>query len=362
MAKSRFAEIKVGLLVVLAIFLLVTLTVSISDFTAQWKDTIKIYVKVPSIVGLEPYSKVTYSGVKIGVIVSAEYDESLEMAILCAEIERNSPVALNSNARFTSASLLSPLFLEISGGSKDQRIKTLLNFGTLKPSEKIYLAGQPSASIVDLLGLAANIKPVLATLQHTLDSVAGLVDNVSNELTGIMQDASQLLKQTQPRVLSLMDTADGFINNASGEAIPTLQNVRITTDSLKKNLPKTIDSVEHKVSTALTDADGFIRSASPEMIITVRTLRESLEQLRNQAGSIEKRLSAVLDNTNGVVVNNKDEIERIMIRLEKISANLDDMSGQLAKNPWRLLWKTEAKKDPKRVSPDWDPFEDITKQ
>ena len=226
-------------------------------------------------------------------------------------------MALNSEARFTSASLLSPLFLEISKGTKEKRLKTLLDQGKLKSSEKIYLDGLPYASIGDVFALAADIKQVLEKIQLPLENAAGLIENVSVEFTGILRDIDQLLIQVQPRILALMDHSDGFIQNTSKEIIPTLQNVRQTTDLLKTGVPKTISAVDKKVSGVLGDANGLIRSVSPELVSTVQSLRESMQQLRTQANSVEKRLSALLDNSNRVVVDNKDEIDRILIRLEK---------------------------------------------
>jgi ABC-type transporter Mla subunit MlaD len=363
MAKTKLAEVKVGLMVILGLAFLVMLSISIGNFETLWADRIPIFVTVPSSVGLERYAQVTYSGVRIGTVLDITYDETRDRAVIHAEIDRDSPVATDSQARFTSSSLLSSLFLEISGGSEDQKIKKLLQEGELDLQNPIYIDAMPYISIGEVFALAADVKLALQKvetladdLRPALQKAAGFVDSVSLEFTVILSEINSAIVSTKPRISTLLDHSDDVILGVSSEIVPTIATIRKGADSLSQTLPQVVQNIDRNVDDILMDAHGLIASASPELISTMQALRESIISLKDRVENVESRVVTILDTTNSVVEDNRDELHRILLRLERTTAHLDDLSGQLAKNPWRLIWKSEGKKDPDRLSPDWDPF------
>jgi ABC-type transporter Mla subunit MlaD len=355
----------VGALVVVSLLVLLAITISIGNFETYFADTLPIYIKVPSAVGLDPYTQVTFSGVKIGQVVQINYDEELDMAVICAEIDRSSPVATDSEARFTSASLLSNLFIEISGGSDEKKIKHLLEEGEVDPEdEKIYIEAEPYISIGEVFALASDVKGALQKIEELADelkpalrSAQGFVESVSVEFTDMLDEMDDLFVESKPIVVDLLENSNGMILAASQEMIPAIQTVRSGADRISKTLPRVVDHIDKNLADILDEAEGLIKSVSPEMKMTMVTLRESIESLQTRMTNIESHLIVILENANQVVEENRDEIERIMIRMEDTSANLELLSRQLAKDPWRLIWKSEGKKDPNRVSPEWNPLD-----
>ncbi|MBD3265395.1 MCE family protein [bacterium] len=365
MAKTKWAELKIGLMVAIGLALLVTLTLSLGNFESYWDDTIPISIQVPSAVGLEPYTKVTYSGVKIGMVAGIEYNEDIQMAVVSAEIDRYSPVATDSQARLTSANLLSPLFLEISGGSEDKKIKTLLREGKLNLQDPIYIQARPYTSIGEVFALATDVKQALGKmesladeLQPALRSADGFIQSASAEFITILREMDELFVASSPRVLNLLDHSDQMIVSASQEIIPTVQTVHRGARELSQTLPRVVNNLDTNVTNILRDADAMVKSVSPELITTMTSMREAVSSLKARVANVESRLVMILDNANRLVESNRDELERIVLRVERITKNLDELSAQLADDPWRLIWKSEGKRDPTRVSPEWQPFKD----
>lgn len=363
MAKSRMAEIKVGLQIALALALFVMFSISIGNLKTYWVDTIEIFIKVPSVVGLEPYCPVTYAGVKIGKVLRNEYNESIEMAVICAEIRRDSPVALDSKARFTSASLLAPLFLDIYGGTKEQRIRTLLETNQLPPEPPVILEAEPYVSLTEVFALTADIKNTLRRVDEmaldvkpALMTADGLLKEVSREFSKLLVEFDGLIVDAHPRIVDLLEHSDDLISGASTELFPSVRSVLQGAEAVSSTLPPAIQNADQNITAVLSNTHALISSASPEILAAIRSVRGAVQSLEGRIENIEASLSTVLTQSSDVIQTNKDEIERILIRLDQTATHLESLSRQLEKDPWRVLWKTEGKKDPPRLSPHWDPF------
>lgn len=357
MARAPHTEIKVGLIVLLSLVLLVTLTLAAGNFGDLFADKIRVEIAIPSVVGLEVYAPVTYSGVRIGRVMDIRYDGEANMAVIEAEIERDSPVALDSECRFTSAGLLSSLFIEISGGSPEKRLARLLRIGEIEEGN-ITLEAAPYLSVGELFALAGDVKTTLGKVEEVLDNLNGpirsagdLIQDVSGEIKTLLAGVRGLVDRGGGKIELALDNANGFVAAASAEAIPALANVRRTAE----RLPGAIGRAEEKIGRLLEDADGMIAAASPEIILLAATLRETAEDFRGQAARLEEKLSAALDGAGGLIEENRQDIRVMAGHLARTSRRLDDLMDQLARHPWRALWKTEESRRPPRVSPEWKP-------
>ena len=359
MAAMSISEIKVGIMVILAITLLVAITISVGDLQNLFSDTITIHILTPRVNGLEPYAQVTYSGVRIGTVGSIRYDEEHEMVVIDAVINRESPVSSDSDVRFTSAGLLSPLYIEITGGKKELRLHKRIKQNKVKPNE-IYMKAEAYYSFGDMLALAGNVEEslekvqdVLDTLNPTLQQIGGLVSNVSAEANIILHEIDQLAITARPKFIELLDTTHSMIGDASSQIIPTLKDIREGAGKV----PALMEHAGAGVTRVIKQTSDLIDSVSPEVVNTIATLRITIENLHERITIIEKNLSTLLSDVDHLVVENRVDIDRMIQFLERTAANLDDLSAQLAKNPWRVIWKTDERKNPLRVSPDWQPFD-----
>jgi ABC-type transporter Mla subunit MlaD len=244
MAVISMSEVKVGVAVILASALLIALTIAVGNFESYFKDTITISIVVPSVVGLEPYAMVTYDGVRIGSVSDIYNDAQGDMVIIRAEIEMDSPVALDSEARFTAASLLSPLFIDITGGTPEKRIYTLLIEDKLNPDD-VLIEATPYMSIGDVFALAADVKSILNKVEGILDEIydplskfGGFVSNVSGEISVILADIRSITSESRPRVQEFLETSSGLISSASDRISATLRNIEESSEALPKFSPK----------------------------------------------------------------------------------------------------------------------------
>ncbi len=360
MALVSLSEMKVGVFVVLALVLFLVAILSVGNFQEYFSRTVTIHITIPSIDGLEKYSPVTYSGVRIGTVKDYQWDEERQTVVIDAQVDIDSSVSLDSKVNFTSASLLSPLFISISGGSKTKRIRDLIKNGAIDTKD-IYLEAEPYLSIGAIFALAGDVKNVLQKVEGVLGeidkplmAISDFIDDASKNVNIIMHDVDGMISDGHPRINQLLDNSNNMITSASGEIIPTLQDIR----KGAKGVAPLVSNTQKQLHDVLNKTSGLIESISPELdelsdeaIVLIKSINKRIE-------TIQSSIVRLTNDVDSVVVNNREDIDRIVAHLETTAANLNEISTELSKNPWRMIWKTEEKMAPPRVSPKWNPIMD----
>ncbi len=358
MAGFTFSEVKVGLMVVLATVLIVALTISVGNFETFFSKNVDVKILVESVEGLENFAKVTYAGVPIGRVIAIDYNRETDQAVIHAKIDLSYPVAQDSNVQITSSGLLSPLFINIVGGSEDKRFSHLLAENEIDHDD-LVLQAEPNYSIGEVLALTDDVKSVLGKVEEVLDSlheplqnVSSFVHNVSYEITVIAEKAHSILNKMDPRLQEILDNTSHFVISASAQAVPAIQSLRLGADKLPGLLSKTGQDINR----VLAGANDFIQAVSPETSLTIKELRNTVGDFRFRIKNVEDSLTQLLIDLDDLVIDNRDELDEFIVKLNHVMANMEDLSKQLAKNPWRLIWKTEERKEPIRQSPEWHPL------
>lgn len=358
MSQISYTEVKVGALVVIAIMLIVAISMSLTNIDQLLRETYRIRILVPSAVGLDVYSPVTYAGVRVGTIVDKVYNFEEDQAEIIAEINADSRVSLDSNVQITAANLLAPPFIEIRGGSKDKRLNQLIEAGEIEP-ENVYLQAQPYASIGELFALANDFKPVLkevedrlAQLEEPFGKVSGLIDQVSEEIRVIFHDLDGVLVDSRPLIRNTLANVNGFVEDASQEAIPLLHNLRAGSD----RIPGLLANLQGDMQTLLKQSNDLIASASPDIAGSAKELRLLLSDFRQRIQDVNQNVTQVLDAVESLVAGNRTDIDTMIDHMRRTTQNLDDLTRQLSKDPWRAIWRSEGREEPLRRSPQWNPI------
>lgn len=364
MAFVSQSEVKVGVLVLLSVALTLALTLSVGNFKEYFSNTILISITVPSVVGLENFSPVTYSGVRIGTVTRIRFDEILDKAVIEAKINYDSPVSIDSKVRFTSAGLLSPLFVEISEGSSNKRIRDLVLKGEIE-RDKIILEADPYLSFGEIFAVAGDAKTALKQLESILlgasgipKDIAGFINAVSQDVKVILSEIDYLLEQGSPKVFRALDRVDGLITGASEQVIPGLRDIRKTT----AYLPSFVTDTQRDLKRLMNKTGGLIDTVSPEVVKLSGEGVQLLQDLRKRVRELQSSVSVVLEDADSLIVDNREDINRIVAHLEQTAANLNEITNELKKNPWRIIWKTDEKQPPGRVSPQWNPIQNDKRQ
>lgn len=272
----RDEEIKVGVIVILAMILFLSSLVFVGGINLfrKKKATYITYFKFAG--GIEPGSFVRFGGLKIGTVQGAEIDPQdstrIRVKLLVAP---DAPIRANSKARISSLGFLGENYIEISPGTRDA--------APLPPDSEI-----PALEIVQL---------------------ADVFNNVNN----ITVNANKLVNDLDDKFLVLANNANQLINNLNATVGP--------------------ENREH-LSSALAHADALLGETRPQLKKTLANLETASAKLGptiENADTTMAQVKTLSANLNTVVTDNRQELREVLLRLReslndvrRLTVDLDD--------------------------------------
>ena len=88
-----------------------------------------------------------------------------------------------------------------------------------------------------------------------------------------------------------------------------------------------------------TIIDGDTASDMDDIMNQARKITEKVDLLVTDIRGLVGDLRQAAQNIDGILQENRDELHSIVLNLEGVSRNFDELSAELKKHPWRLLYK-----------------------
>jgi phospholipid/cholesterol/gamma-HCH transport system substrate-binding protein len=181
-------QVKVGLFVILGVFLMMLAVFLIGDTSHMWETKTHYRAAFKDVGGLKPGSPVRMGGLDIGVVQSVGYDNNnlndsrlyVRMAIVNAQAQR---IRTDSVATIGNKGLLGDKMVEVTGGSPTAP--------PLSPSELI-----PSEEPADIFAAARKVAEVAQNaVEHLEPLVKSLGDpKLADDIKGSVSDVHAILE------------------------------------------------------------------------------------------------------------------------------------------------------------------------
>lgn len=287
----RSQEVKVGLLVLVAMVLFFVFVFSITK--AGLKRDFNTYtVRFIQTNGVQPGTQVRIGGVLVGSVEKVYFppDDNTRIELLL-KVDANAPVRQNSLAFITTIGIMGEYYIEITTGSQDM---PLLPSGSRIPSKDIATLsqlGEPLQKVsAQLETLLANINAILTP--QTQENITGIITNVNDILAENEKKAGDLLENFSTLTLELQDL---------GRRLDTMMT---------------------------QNANSFSEVLS------------RLNSSMARAESLMHDLSTTTEYINAIVLTNEATFHEAMENLEDASRNFEEFSRQIKYKPWSLLRKS----------------------
>ena len=306
---NRREEAFVGLFVLIAAGLLVTVLFSLTGFLSRGEVPYRAYFKNAG--GLRPGAEVRYAGgPPVGRVRAVRSDpkDPAQMEIVF-RVEPDVPVKTDSVASITSVSPLSDNFLSIAPGSGGA---PLARPGTALKSEEYVGFADIEAELNDLgpkaKDLLDNLNARVTELQVTIARVNDtLSDRNRANLAASLDNARGILEENRP---ALHETLT-HIDTASAKIGPLL-------DDFKKTVKQANEALNH--------VDSAVVENRPD-------LRESIIELRKALANAD----TLTDQLNGTLNANSGNIDDILENFRQASENLKEFTETIKNRPYTLL-------------------------
>ena len=288
-------ELKIGIFVVViltASFFLVNYLRGEDIFNKEYKIT----GKYENVEGLVPSAPVFIKGFKAGKVTEVNYiTEDGEFEVVCS-VSSSFPVPTDSKMVIYAVDLMGGKGVKIALGEAEESAE-----------DGAQLETAFEAGLVDELG--ASIKPLLAKVGNTLDSLSVLVSGVNTMLS---EENVRRIDGTLANLEKTMSSVKGIaatINGKSAELEAFMDNLSAFSGKL--------EGLSEKVDTTITGFNGVVDQLNETDIKgLVASFKELVENINDPDGSINKLMK------DDSVYNSVDSLlNDVNILVKKIQEN-----------------------------------------
>lgn len=305
-------QAKVGLVVLVAAGLLLMAIFAIANLHLGGQySTFKTYFKFAG--GLESGAAVRFAGLKVGRVSAVRVDPQDTSRIeVLIEVAADTPLRTDSQAAVSQLGLLGENYVEILPGKSG----TPMAAGSTVPSTEVQ---DLNALIRKMSGLADTAQPLLADLRTNLNKISAQADTLLSQLTDTTSEENRkhihsVLHETDTMMVHNRDKIDTIATNfekASGDLKPLMTDLRNTNNKLEK---------------LLDNANGMVG--------------ENREQIRASIADLQKTListRAMVDQLQSTLVSNSDNLDVMLENFRQISENFREFSDTVKQRPYSLI-------------------------
>jgi len=310
------AEIKVGLLVVLAGILLTVLLTMASDWVVGTPGE-ELTIVFDSVSNLKRGAHVLLSGVSIGRVIRFHVDETDRVSVT---IRVEPPVKLREGvtAELAMLGFVGEAYVHLTNGphgnppldwsrivdgQQPMAMMDVIRDVQTGITEAVDAITETRASIEQSSGQVVEIAD---SVRRLVDSLTAAIDSVSEDVDPLLADASEVVSGVKSRLPELMDNADGLVRQARGDIESFTQSLRSLTDDANEW------TVELRESTRRLSADAEASLAE---------VRKSVASLTDAGMEIKSEISKVAHDANDVLAAEKERVDETLDALDATVAS-----------------------------------------
>ena len=338
---SRSLQIKVGLLVVVALAVLVAFIFALGHFsTAEGQ---KLYVDFKFVGSLAEGAPVMVSGIKVGKIekirfFAGKHDPKLNRRVfvrLQIWVEKRAAPAIRTDSEFyiNTQGVLGEQYLEITPGNQDDPESKQLPAGSV-------LVGQdpPRADLV------------IARLYSLLEILTDLLNKERDTLVGIVKSGARtidnldrILVENREKITKLLDDADTLLVEATDltrdvrtglDGGRTLRSSLANVSRMTSTLNRELDPILVKTKKALDGAAELSKVVGPEE-------RDKILKVLDRILSVTDKADRIAGDTQHIVarIRSGQGTAGALVMDREIYEDVKEMVRDLKRNPWKFFWK-----------------------
>lgn len=341
----RSNEIKVGIVVVGAVVVLVLGLIAVGA-VGLGRETDQYSARFGNIGGLEQGSTVRYGGYTVGTVKTVRIapDEPTKLDLLI-DIEKGTPVKVDSLALISQIGFIGDLYLEIKPGTAEAAL--------LPPGARI-----PSLEAASFSDLMTQVQPVMGDARRLINTLNRTVETIGPQASRLMTDLDAVVSEkNRRRLAAILRDASEMIHRVGPDVEALVTNLRRGSERLDpllrqaNQLAADLRSTRAKVDGLLENVDGMIGENRENIRHTIVRLQQTMT-----------RAQTLINNINRIVSVNQDYIDDMLRNFSEASDNLRQFSDALAAKPSSVVFsntrkprKLQGQKTLKKLSPSTKP-------
>jgi len=346
------SELKVGLVVLFAIFGLTWLTYKSGEISGFEEQKSRILLtETRNAGGLHTGSKVKIAGVEVGFVKSITLTPD-GSALISLSVTKSTPLAVNVFAKIDSDGLIGSKFISLNTPIHTKEIITEdITKIPFESSGNIEDIGAKFADIAtDLSKVSKALREALAREnQHKIKNIISSLDTASSRLSHILGTE---VKEGQ--IGNIVDNFSSFSDNISQDSEEILASIKGASASLNRILT----SNENKTSTLIADfsvvgknlADitdklssdestlGKLINSDTEIVANLDQASEDIANITNKINSGQGTLGKIINDPSTI-----DKVDSALASLENLTSRMSQIQTEIDFFGYSILGKDVSK-------------------
>lgn len=348
----KSSEYKAGMFIFLSLIALSVFIFMLGDVKDRFKPKKNIGVVFNFTVGLEIGAPVRYAGLQVGRVQEVDLlgssdEDGIDRVLVLAEINPAIKVRQDSIASIKTSGLMGGPYLEIRPGSSGSPVleegEHLLGQEPFQFTEMGDMVEEVVLQVRKFTQLAGTLtsdsRETLKAFKTSLDSVNGILIENRQEIRDNLKNLSRVTGE-------LYTVLDG--NGAKiGQTLDSIHSFTVKADRLmtdkEPDFIKIIDQTE-----SLTDElASLLKENRVGIAELVSSMKEDTGSIAKNINSASSSLDETLNQSSAILVENRRNILELIQNLNESSRNLKAITGDLKRNPWKLIRKSSE--DPEKI-------------
>lgn len=338
----KSSEIKAGIFIFLGLitFGLFLFTLgNLSYFKPEQKIVRMVF---GSSMGLEVGTSVRYSGLEIGEIKSINFADSSEgigegKVIVVSAIDASIVIKKNSTAMIKSEGLMGGFYVDIQPGSGTE---LLPDDGLLVGKDSFEFAKVGADIVLEIQEFTQITGELAIDAGETLKSIQGSVEGVNN-----------LISQNQELITANLKNMNRVTNElanileAGGEDIQKslkhISSMAAVGDKLFREKETSIKEIIDQAHLLTLDLAKLLKESAPILNKLMTTLEIETKKVSASLDRATVNFDDTFEQSGAMLVENRRNLLELIRNMKDTSANLKLLTGDLQRNPWKIIRKSD---------------------
>lgn len=344
----RSSEYKAGMFIFLGLVTLAVFIFFLGDVKERFQDKKNIHIVFNFTGGLEIGAPVRYAGLQVGrvgeiYLLNSLEENGIDRVTVTAEINPSIKVRRDSIASIKTAGLMGGPYIDIRPGSASSPVlgeeEQIFGQDAFQFTEMGDMVEEMVLQVRKFTQLAESLthdsRETLHAFKASLDSVNSiLIDNrgeigeslknlviASREISSILEGNGDRISDTFRHLHSISQKADRLITDNEQSFVDIINQTESFTEELDALLKENRKGITQLVSAMERDTENIAKS--------IDSATNSLDQ--------------TLHHTSGILIENRRNLLELIQNLNESSRNLKAITGDLKRNPWKLIRKSPEK-------------------
>ncbi len=335
--QSRSIEVKVGILILIALGILAVLVLVMGGITFQKRFSLNVDFENPG--GLQAGAPVKMAGVRVGTIDALEFRASpadpltgrrtLVRARILVEERFHREIHRNAEFYVTTQGVLGEQFLAIDPGTSPEQIaanSTVIGMGP--PRIDLFLAR--AYTLLD---------EAVAGVHNNSDSIHGIV----TDLAGVLHNTNQIMTRNSTRIDQILADTDQLIRDGDGLVVAAraryidgqeVRRILARAESVLSTIDREVPPLSRDARALMSNVNRITNGVGETQIADVQATLHDVRSLASRADHIAsdaQRVTTHIRQGRGTV--------GALLMDEEVYDDLQELVRDLKHNPWKFFWR-----------------------